>query len=52
MEIKSKRNAAKTDLDKKEQEARINKLIKDAEDEKKDTNITITFGDEVKKYGV
>ena len=42
----------KTDLDKKEQEARINKLIKDAEDEKKDTNITITFGDEVKKYGV
>ena len=42
----------KTDLDKKEQEARINKLIKDAEDKKKDTNITITFGDEVKKYGV
>lgn len=42
----------KTDLDKKEQEARINKLIKDAEEEKKDTNITITFGDEVKKYGV
>ena len=42
----------KTDLDKKEQEARINKLIKEAEDEKKDTNITITFGDEVKKYGV
>lgn len=42
----------KTDLDKREQEARINKLIKEAEDEKKDTNITITFGDEVKKYGV
>ena len=42
----------KTELDKKEQEARINKLIKDAEEEKKDTNITITFGDEVKKYGV
>lgn len=42
----------KTDLDKREQEARINKLIKEAEDEKKDTNINITFGDEVKKYGV
>lgn len=42
----------KSDIDLKEQNARINKLIKEAEDEKKDTNINITFGDEVKKYGV
>ena len=42
----------KTDADKREQEARIKKLIKDAEEEQKDTNINITFGDEVKKYGV
>lgn len=42
----------KSDLDLKEQNARINKLVKDTEEEKKDTNITITFGDEVKKYGV
>lgn len=42
----------KSDIDLKEQNARINKLVKDTEEEKKDTNITITFGDEVKKYGV
>lgn len=36
----------------KEQEARINKLRKEAEEEKKDTSINITFGDEVRKYGV
>ena len=42
----------KSDIDLKEQNARIDKLRKEIEDEKKDTNITITFGDEVKKYGV
>lgn len=36
----------------KEQEARIAKLRKEVKEEKKDTNINITFGDEVKKYGV
>ena len=38
--------------DVKEQEARIAKLRKEVEEEKKDTSINITFGDEVKKYGV
>ena len=42
----------KSDIDLKEQNARIDKLRKEIEGEKKDTNITITFGDEVKKYGV
>lgn len=42
----------KSDIDLREQEARIDKLRKETEEEKKDTNITITFGDEVKKYGV
>lgn len=42
----------RSDLDIKEQNARINKLQKEIDGEKKDTNITITFGDEVKKYGV
>jgi uncharacterized protein YjcR len=42
----------KSDIDLKEQNARINKLIKDTEEEQKDTNINITFGDEVRKYGV
>ena len=42
----------KSDADIREQEARIKKLQKEVEEEKKDTNITITFGDEVKKYGV
>lgn len=36
----------------KEQEARIAKLRKETEEEKKDTSINITFGDEVRKYGV
>jgi hypothetical protein len=42
----------KSDIDLREQEARIDKLRKEVEEEKKDTNINITFGDEVKKYGV
>ena len=42
----------KSDADMREQEARIEKLRKEIEGEQKDTNITITFGDEVKKYGV
>ena len=42
----------KSDIDLKEQNARIDKLRKEVEEEKKDTNINITFGDEVKKYGV
>ena len=42
----------KSDADIREQEARIKKLQKEVAEEKKDTNITITFGDEVKKYGV
>ena len=42
----------KSDADMREQEARIAKLHKEVEEEKKDTNINITFGDEVQKYGV
>lgn len=42
----------RSELDIKEQNARIDKLRKEIDGEKKDTNITITFGDEVKKYGV
>ena len=42
----------KSDIDLKEQNARIDKLIKETQEEKKDTSINITFGDEVKKYGV
>jgi hypothetical protein len=42
----------KSDADIREQEARIEKLRKEIDGEQKDTNITITFGDEVKKYGV
>ncbi len=42
----------KSELDLKEQEARIDKLRKEIKEEKKDTNINITFGEEVKKYGV
>ena len=42
----------KSDADLREQEARIKKLEKEISEEKKDTNINITFGDEVKKYGV
>lgn len=42
----------KSDADLREQEARIKKLEKEITEETKDTNINITFGDEVKKYGV
>lgn len=42
----------KSDADMREQEARIAKLHKEVEVEQKDTNINITFGDEVRKYGV
>ena len=37
-------------LDREEQEARIKKLQKDAEEEQKDTNITVIIDDEVKRY--
>lgn len=41
----------KSDIDLREQEARIEKLRKDAQaDEKKDASITITFGEDVNKY--
>lgn len=40
----------RADLDKQEQMARINKLRKDAEEEQKDTNITVIIDDDVKKY--
>ena len=40
----------KSDLDLKEQQARIDKLRKEAEDEQKDTSITVTFGEDVTKY--
>lgn len=42
----------KSDADMREQEARINKLRKELEEEKKDTSINITFGNDVSKYGV
>lgn len=42
----------KSDIDLQEQNARIDKMRKEIEGEQKDTNINITFGDEVKKYGV
>lgn len=40
----------KSDIDLREQEARINKLRKDAEEEQKDAKITVTFKDELDKY--
>lgn len=40
----------RSELDKKEQEARINKLRKDAEEESKDANITVTFANELDEY--
>ena len=42
----------KSEIDLKEQNARIDKLRKEINGEKEDTNINITFGDEVRKYGV
>lgn len=42
----------KSDIDLKEQNARIDKLQKEIEGEKKDPTINITFSDEVKQYGV
>lgn len=42
----------KSDADIREQNARIDKLRKEIDGEQKDTNINITFGDEVRKYGV
>lgn len=40
----------KSDMDLKEQEARIDKLRKEAEDEQSDTSIEVTMGEEVDKY--
>lgn len=42
----------KSEIDLKEQNARIDKLRKEIDGEREDTNINITFGDEVRKYGV
>ena len=42
----------KTELDKKEQEARISKLQKEAESEEKDTEIKIVIGDGAEDYSV
>lgn len=41
----------KSDIDLKEQNARIEKLRKEIEGEQKDTNITVTFAEDVSKYG-
>ena len=41
----------RSELDKKEQEARINKLRKDAEEEQKDTTINIVFEGDMEGYG-
>jgi hypothetical protein len=41
----------KSDMDLKEQEARIDKLRKEAESEQKDTKITVIFDEEIEKYG-
>ena len=40
----------KSDIDLKEQNARIDKLRKEAEDEQTDTSIEVTMGSEVNKY--
>lgn len=40
----------KSDIDLREQEARINKLRKDAEEEQKDTTIEVVMGEEVDDY--
>ena len=39
----------RSDMDRLEQQARINKLRKEAEDEQKDTSITVVIDDEVKR---
>lgn len=41
----------KSDIDLKEQNARIDKLRKEIEGEQKDNRITVTFAEDVKKYG-
>ena len=41
----------RSELDKREQEARINKLRKDAEEEQKDTTINIVFEGDMEGYG-
>lgn len=41
----------KSDIDLKEQNARIDKLRKEAEDEQTDTAIKVVFEDEISKYG-
>ena len=40
----------KSDIDLREQEARIDKLRKDASDEQKDLDIHVSFGEEVEEY--
>ena len=40
----------RSELDKKEQEARINKLRKDAEEESKDNTITVVFEGDMEEY--
>lgn len=40
----------KSDIDLREQEARINKLRKDAEEEQKDATVTVTFNNGLDKY--
>ena len=40
----------KSDIDLREQEARINKLRKDAEEEQKDTTVTVILGGEAEDY--
>jgi hypothetical protein len=40
----------RSELDKREQEARIEKLRKDVEEEQKDTNITVTFANNLDEY--
>lgn len=41
----------RSDLDRAEQEARIRKLQKECEEEKKDTTVTVRFEDDMGEYG-
>lgn len=41
----------KSDIDYAEQQARIDKLRKDAKEEQTDTDITVTFEEDIDKYG-